>query len=243
MVFAAGLGTRLRPHTLHRPKALMSIEGTALLEIALDRLQYYGCTGAIVNVHHFGDQIIDFIETRHWGNMEVVISDERACLLDTGGGLKKASWYLKDAPFVIYNADILTTIHIADLYQAHLHSGALATLAVRHRDSSRVFLFDENDELCGWRNTKTGEERLSRPATHPAAMAFSGIHVASPAIYDFMPADKQVFSMVDVYLEAAKTNPVTAFCHDNDLWLDIGSLENLARAQQGGLKVWLPGEQ
>ena len=240
MVFAAGLGTRLRPYTSFRPKALMDIEGTTLLEIALDRLQYYGCTGAIVNVHHFGDQVIDFIETRHWGNMEVLISDERAWLLDTGGGLKKAAWYLGDAPFLIYNADILSTIHLADLYHTHVASGALATLAVRHRDSSRVFLFDEENRLCGWRNTKTGEERMSRPVINPTAMAVSGIHAANPAIFDFMPGDQLVFSMVDVYLKAAESQYIAAYCHDNDRWLDIGSPENLEKARAGGLKPWLP---
>lgn len=239
MVFAAGLGTRLRPLTLQRPKALMTIEGITLLEITLARLQHHGCTGAIVNVHHLGDQIIDFIETRDWGGMELVISDERSLLMDTGGGLKKAAWYLKDAPFLICNADILTNLNLSDLYRTHVASGALASLAVRSRSSSRAFLFDERNTLCGWRNTKTGETRMSRQLEPTQTLSFSGVHAASPALFDYMPENKSVFSIIEVYLQAAATQQIQAYPHDQDLWIDIGSPETLAEAQAIGLKPWM----
>lgn len=231
MVFAAGLGTRLQPLTLTRPKALVEVGGKPLLEIALRNLERAGCTGAIVNVYYLADQIINWL-SRHSFDMEVLISDERDLLLDTGGGLLKAAWFLRDAPFLVYNSDIITDMNLAEFYRRHISSDALATLAVRRRSSSRYLLFDENGLLCGWRNAKTGEERTARPAAASEPMAFSGIHAVNPAIFDFMPAGQQVFSMIDVYLQAAATQLIRAYPHDADWWLDVGTPEALKKAAE-----------
>ncbi len=164
MLFAAGLGTRLRPLTDDRPKALVEVNGTPLLEIAIHRLIVAGCREIIVNVHHFAEQIIGFLKKNDHFGIRIAISDEREALLETGGGLKKAAWFFDDEkPFLVCNTDVLTNLDLQKFYQKHLESGALATLAVRNRPSSRSFLFDETMRLTGWQNTKTGETRWSKP--------------------------------------------------------------------------------
>lgn len=239
MLFAAGLGTRMRPLTLHRPKALLEIGRMTLLEIALRRLRFYGCTGVIVNVHYLAEQVIDFLQQSDWG-LEVVISDERDMLLETGGGLKKASWYLQDAPFLVVNADILTDVNLRTVYQTHLEGNDLVTLAVLKRTTSRYFLFDTDDLLCGWRNVKTGEERWSRRVDNAEAHAFSGVHVLDPAIFEWMPDDKEAFSIIDTYLQAAVTERLRAYHHNDDEWFDVGTPEVLEAVQQWPLAQWLP---
>lgn len=241
LVFAAGLGTRLRPLTNDRPKALVEVNGVTLLEVAIRRLVAAGCQEIIVNVHHFAEQVIDYlVKTKQFG-IEITISDERKLLLDTGGGLKKAAWFFDDGqPFLVCNADVLTDMNLADFYHHHLESGAIATLAVRRRQTSRYFLFDEDMHLCGWQNAKTGEERLvdtwqspffnsSIPHTFQP-FAFSGIHVISPAIFNWMPATEGPFSIIDVYLEAARTGLIFGFDHSVDEWLDVGKPEALEAA-------------
>ncbi len=162
LIFAAGLGTRLRPLTNDRPKSLVEVNGVTLLEIAIRRLIGAGCREIIVNVHHFAEQIIDFIEKNGQFGIQIAVSDEREQLLDTGGGLKKAAWFFDDGqPFLVCNADVLTDMDLAHFYQKHLESHAIATLAVRRRTTSRYFLFDEKMHLCGWQNAKTGEEKLA----------------------------------------------------------------------------------
>ncbi|MBL7794462.1 MAG: nucleotidyltransferase family protein [Saprospiraceae bacterium] len=222
MLFAAGLGTRLHPLTLSRPKALVEVGGKTLLEHALRHLQRNGCESVIINVHYLASQIIEWLDKNSF-EMEIAISDETDLLLDTGGGLQKAAWFLKDAPFLVYNTDILTNMNLAEFYRRHCAGDALATLAVRRRPSSRYLLFDENGLLCGWQHAKSGETRLSRAVPNPQALAFSGIHAVNPAIFNFMPANKQVFSMIDVYLHAAETQSIQAYPHDADIWFDIGT--------------------
>lgn len=252
MLFAAGLGTRLRPLTNDRPKALVEVNGVTLLEVAIRRLIAAGCQEIIVNVHHFEEQVIDFIEKNGQFGIRIAISDEREQLLDTGGGLKKAAWFFDDnVPFLVCNADVLTDMDLALFYQKHLESGALATLAVRQRTTSRYFLFDEKMRLSGWRNAKTGEEKLVmggsqlsvnswqlpygyNPSIVPThrPLAFSGIHAVSPAIFDWMPAEEDVFSIIDVYLNAAASGQVLGFDHSSDNWLDVGKPEALAVAAE-----------
>lgn len=233
MIFAAGLGTRLRPLTNDRPKALVEINGVPLLQIAVQRLRDAGVTGIIVNIHHFGEQIEAFLSQPQFSDINIAISDERDQLLDTGGGLRKAAWFFDDGqPFLVYNADILTTLDLRGLYAAHARSQALATLAVRERPASRAFLFDEDNRLCGWRNSDTGAERiaLARPRLYP--LAFSGIHVIHPRIFGMMPPAGEVFSIVETYLSLAQNETIMGFRHDQDLWLDVGKPEQLARAQE-----------
>lgn len=239
MIFTAGLGTRLRPLTNDRPKALIEINGVPLLQIAIERLRQAGVGEIIVNIHHFGAQIEAFLEQRYASSgLNIAISDERDRLLDTGGGLRKASWFFDDGrPFIIYNADILTTLDLKEMYAAHIRSGTLATLAVRDRPASRAFLFDEEDRLCGWRNSATGEERIVVEKRPLQALAFSGIHVVSPRIFERMPPAGTVFSIVDTYLSVAADERIAGFRHDADLWIDVGKPEQLARAQD----AW-PGE-
>ncbi len=219
-----------------------------LLEVAIRRLVAAGCRELIVNVHHFAEQIIEFLEKKEQFGIRIAISDEREQLLDTGGGLKKAAWFFEDGqPFLVCNADVLTDMDLALFYQKHLESGALATLAVRRRTTSRYFLFDEKMRLSGWRNSKTGEEKLvignsplvagiyfpvyPIPQTAYLQYAFSGIHAISPAIFDWMP-DEAVFSIVDVYLNAASGGQVFGYDHSADKWLDVGKPEALDAAAE-----------
>ncbi len=239
MLFAAGLGTRLRPLTDNRPKALVEVNGTPLLEIAIRRLIAAGCREVIVNVHHFAEQIIGFLKKNDHFGIRIAISDERETLLETGGGLKKAAWFFDDeTPFLVCNTDVLTNLDLQKFYQKHLESGALATLAVRNRPSSRSFLFDEKMHLTGWQNTKTGETRWCNPKyintqTHKhTPFAFSGIHALNPAIFDRMPDEEQKFSIVETYLQAAASETILGYPHDGDFWFDVGKPEALAKAAE-----------
>lgn len=229
MIFAAGLGTRLRPLTDKCPKALVKINGTPLLEIVIKKLRNHGFTKIIINIHHFGEQIIHFLEANNNFNLQIEISDERNLLLETGGALKKAASFLNDAPFLVCNADILTDMNLKTFYDFHCQSDALATLAVRKRATSRYLQFDAKNILSGWRNNKTGEVKIARQTEMIQDWAFSGIHVISPEIFHFMPSEDK-FSIIDVYLKAAQEHEIIAYPHDNDIWLDVGKPEAVQQA-------------
>jgi NDP-sugar pyrophosphorylase family protein len=232
MIFAAGLGTRLRPLTDNMPKALVPISGIPLLEITIRRLKRYGFREIIVNIHHFGEQIVDFLAQKDHFGIDITISDERDQLLDTGGGLKKAAWFLQDAPFLLLNADVVTNLDLGAFYQAHLSSGSMATLAILQRSSSRYLLFDDNKQLSGWRNDKTGERRLSRlpGGKKPEDWAFSGIHAISPSFFDYLSPTESVFSIIDTYLDASAQETITGYPHPDDIWLDVGKAPQLEKA-------------
>jgi NDP-sugar pyrophosphorylase family protein len=231
MIFAAGLGTRLRPHTNDKPKAMVPINGMPLLEIAIRRLKKFGFRQIIVNVHHFAHLIEDFIDTNNAFGIDITISDERELLLETGGGLKKAAAFFGNEPFLVCNTDILNDLDLKAFYDFHQQSNAIATLAVRNRSTSRYLIFNHEKHLVGWRNIKTGEEKWSRTADKHEDWAFSGIHVIDPKIFAFMP-DKAVFSIIDVYLKAAQTEIIQAFPHNNSIWLDVGKPHALEEATQ-----------
>ncbi|MCX6168877.1 MAG: nucleotidyltransferase family protein [Ignavibacteriales bacterium] len=233
LILAAGLGTRLQPLTDKIPKALVEINGITLLEITIKRLITAGFKRIIINVHHFADQIINFIEEKNKFGIEIEISDERELLLDTGGGLKEASWFFGNGkPFLIHNVDILTDIDLSDLYNDHLSSNSIVTLAVQKRKSSRYFLFDEEKYLCGWENVKTNERKMSRESNGELTqLAFSGIHIADPSMFKLMPSEK-VFSIVDFYLSIASQNRISYFDHSNSLFIDLGKKENLEEAEK-----------
>ncbi|NBC07890.1 MAG: nucleotidyltransferase family protein, partial [Bacteroidetes bacterium] len=184
------------------------------------------------NIHHFGQQLIDFLEKRQHFGIRITISDERGELLNTGGGLKKAAAFFDDEPFLLYNTDVLSNIDLHALRAAHLRKKALATLAVRQRETSRYLLFDERLQLCGWQNARSGEARLSRDKPGLVPLAFSGIHVLSPEVFRFMPEGQSVFSIIDVYLEAAKTELIYGYRHDDSFWLDVGKHPALTKAEQ-----------
>ena len=232
IIFAAGLGTRLRPITNSIPKALVPIKGHPLLEIAILRLKAAGCRDIIVNIHHFGEQIVDFLAQKDHFGIDITISDERDQLLDTGGGLKKAAWFLQDAPFLLLNADVVTNLNLGAFYQKHLVSGSMATLAIRQRSSSRYLLFDSNKQLSGWRNDKTGERRLSRlPGGKKLEdWAFSGIHAINPSFFDYLSSPESVFSIIDTYLDASAQETITGYPHQDDIWLDVGKIPQLEKA-------------
>jgi len=227
MILAAGLGTRLRPLTNNRPKALVEIKGRTLLEITLARLRSFGIREVIVNVHHFADLIADYLASNDNFEMRIVISREEM-LLDTGGGLKKASWFFleqgSDEPFLVHNVDVLSAIDLARMLQFHRENRALATLAVQQRHSARQLLFDNQIQLRG---------RKSSGSDAPAgcqAFAFCGIHLISPRIFSLM-SEEGAFSIIDTYLRlASRGERIFGFRADQYYWRDLGTAENVARA-------------
>jgi NDP-sugar pyrophosphorylase family protein len=240
MIFAAGLGTRLRPITDVIPKALVKIGDTPLLEYAIKKLLLHGFEEIIINVHHYPEKIISFLKENNNFGADISISDENELLLDTGGGLKKASaFFAGDDPLLIYNCDIVTDLNLRNFYDYHLEQNALCTLAVRKRESSRYLLFDKDNTLCGWENKKTGEIKHARKSnTELIQMAFSGIHVMSPAAFELFP-DKKVFSLIDFYLMIADNNIIRGFDHTYSQWADIGKLEVLEQMQHEKLEEYL----
>lgn len=233
MLLSAGVGSRLKPLTDLCPKALVEVGGMTLLERAVRLLKRHSVEEIILNVHHFGDLIDRFLKEKADFGIKIAVSDERDLLLDTGGGLKKASWFFQnDGPFLVYNVDILTDLDLGALYRAHLQSDCLATLAVRRRPANRRLLFGEDLALLGWRNHKTGETRWCGPEDRLAGeFAFSGIQVFDPAIFEYFP-EARVFSLVELYLRAGTTGRVFGYLHDDSLWMDAGKIEDLAQAEE-----------
>ncbi|GAK52074.1 nucleotidyl transferase [Candidatus Moduliflexus flocculans] len=235
MIFAAGLGTRLRPLTDSCPKALMSINGLPLLELVIRRLERAGVREIIINAHHFADRIVEFVHQRKSSATALHVSDERDLLRDTGGGLKHAAQFFNDnTPFFAHNVDVISDVDLSALYRYHCaQPDALATLCVLDRPSSRKLLFDASGALCGWEHRGRGEQKISRMPADGIwrAFAFSGIHVISPELFMYMP-EQPVFSIIDVYLSAASTRRILAYQHDQENWFDIGTSERLAQAAQ-----------
>jgi NDP-sugar pyrophosphorylase family protein len=236
MILAAGLGTRLRPLTNDRPKALVEIGGRTLLELTLARLASFGVRDVIVNVHHFADLVIQYLKANNNFGLQVEISREEL-LLDTGGGLKKASWFFVqdpdrlDEPFILHNVDVVSTIDFHRLLNFHNENRALATLAVQERESSRYLLFDEQGELCGRRIGRDHEPELVRSTPNLQALAFSGIHMISPRLLTNM-TEEGVFSIIATYLRlAGQDEKIVAFRADEYYWRDLGKLDDLRQAE------------
>lgn len=233
MVLAAGLGTRLRPLTNERPKALVEIQGHTLLEITLMRLRDFGIKEVIVNAHHFADSMFEYLREHGNFGMKIEVSREDV-LLDTGGGLKQAGWFFQDTPepFLLHNVDVLSNIDLAAMVDAHHVNKALATLAVQERETSRYLLFDERMLLCGRQTGKTGEPEIARPSKSRQALAFAGIHVISPRLLALM-SEEGIFSIIDVYLRLAGTGEkISAFRADEYYWRDVGTTKSLEAAAQ-----------
>lgn len=227
MILAAGIGTRMLPLTANRPKALIKIQEVPLLQHSILYLKYFGVNEIIVNVHHHAGQIIDFLKANRNFGIRIAISDEQDQLLDTGGGLFKARWFFNDnKPFFLTTSDVITDLSLKSLYDFHLVHKPLATLAVKRRTSTREFIFDEQYNLCGWRNNITGETRLSRKPESPLQIAFSTIHVIDPALFGLI-TEKGPFSMTDLYLRLAKDHIIKGFEHDKSNWFECGRIENL----------------
>jgi NDP-sugar pyrophosphorylase family protein len=235
MVLAAGLGTRLRPLTDDRPKALVELGGRTLLEITLTRLKSFGISDVVVNVHYFADLIVGYLKANDNFGMRVEVSREDV-LLDTGGGLKNAGgFFLQDSgsgnePFVLHNVDVISTIDLHRMVKFHSDHQALATLAVRDRETSRYLLFDDKLQLCGRRSGRDGNSELVRPAEHTHALAFSGVHVISTRLIRMMIEDG-IFSIVDCYLRlAGQGKEIVAFRTDEYYWRDLGRMDDLKLA-------------
>ncbi len=230
MILAAGLGTRLKPLTLDRPKALVELKGQPLLGTLIEKLKSNGFDEIIVNVHHFAEQVTDYLKARDFFDISMKISDERGQLLDTGGGLKKASCFFREnETFLLHNVDVFTDIDYKDMFRQHYEQEALATLAVRQRESSRYLLFDEDMNLSGWKNQKTGEKQLSRPEKRLKPFAFSGIHVIETEIFKYLP-ETGPFSIIDAYLRVSKRHPIKGYAHDKGMWIDLGTPAKLEEA-------------
>ena len=237
MILAAGLGTRLRPLTNDRPKALVTVAGRTLLELTLSRLRKFGVNEVILNVHHFADMIVDYLEANQNFGMHIEISREDA-LLDTGGGLKKAAWFFlegrgpRDEPFIVHNVDVLSTIDLDHMVRFHSEHNALATLAVQERDTSRPLLFNENGQLCGRRTSRDAETEWALAAQQVNQLAFCGIHVLSPRIFADLP-EQGAFSIIPAYLRlASHGESILAFRADEYYWRDLGRPENIAEAER-----------
>jgi len=234
MILAAGLGTRLRPLTDNRPKALVQIAGHTLLEITLSRLRTFGIREVIINVHHYADMIIEYLKRNDDFGMHIVVSREEV-LLDTGGGLKKAGYFfLEDSnsaeqAFILHNVDVISTIDFRRMVQFHTENRALATLAVQDRKTSRYLLFDEQLQLCG-RRSGSEEAELVRSSQQVRALAFSGVHVISPRLFQMM-TEQGAFSIITSYLHlAAQGEQILAFRADDYHWRDVGKPDNVVQA-------------
>ncbi len=246
MVLAAGLGTRLRPLTNDRPKALVEVCGRSLLEITLTRLRDFGIRDVIINVHHYADMVMDRVKAAGNFGMNIEFSREDV-LLDTGGGLKKAAWFLgksgdrsddpgasatTEDPFILHNVDVTSTIDLQLMVEAHKKSGALATLAVQERKTSRYLLFNDQLELCGRRLVKEEQTEIVRPSQNIAELAFAGIHVISPRIFPLLTGDG-IFSIIPAYLRlAVQGEKIQAFRADQYYWRDLGKPENIRQAEE-----------
>lgn len=233
MILAAGRGTRLQPLTHSTPKALVHAGGMSLLERLIRKLKTQGFDHIVINVHHLSSQIRDFLTEKENFGMHINISDEDDALLETGGGILHAAGFLKGKdPFLVHNVDILSDLDLARLWQSHARSGALATLAVKKRNTSRYLLFDTQLRLKGWENRKSGEEIIpvvDGTKHELTPLAFSGIHVISPEIFDLFE-EQGAFSIIKAYLRLCPNHSINAYRHDDGLWIDAGKPEGLQLA-------------
>ncbi len=235
MIFAAGLGTRLKPITDTIPKALVPIAGKTLLEHTIIKLKSEGFTDIVINVHHFAGQIIDFLKANNNFGIDIKISDESGELLETGGGIRKAAPLLGSEPFLIHNVDIISNVKLSELYDAHIRSGADSTLLVSSRKSSRALLFDYNFNLKAWRNNSTGEvktpfESLDINSLQP--YAFSGIHIFSPSLFPYMENYPAKFPIIDFYLDTCNKTKIKASVNEDLRLIDVGKLDSLEEAER-----------
>jgi N-acetyl-alpha-D-muramate 1-phosphate uridylyltransferase len=230
MILAAGLGTRFKPWTETHPKALARVNGKSLLERNILYLQSAGIKDVLVNVHHFPDQIRHAIIVQDGWGSNISISDESQQVLETGGGLKKAADFFDEEPFLLMNVDILTDLDLKTMIAFHLEKKPMATLAVTDRKSSRCFLFDQQSRLCGWKNIKTGEEKIARTTRPLYQKAFSGIHIISPEIFPLITQEGK-FSIVDVYLEMAPHHSILGYDHSGSKLVDVGRTESVTIAE------------
>jgi MurNAc alpha-1-phosphate uridylyltransferase len=232
MIFAAGLGTRFKPWTDAHPKALAIVNGKSLLQRNIEYLQQYGITDVVVNVHHFSDQIIEAVKRYNGWGSNIIISDETREVLETGGGLLKAKDLLKnDEPFITLNVDILTDLDLNKLLAFHQQHKPLISFGVTDRKTSRYFLFDEDDRLCGWRNVKTNEEKISINKPNLVQKAYSCVVVFQPEIFSLI-RQRGKFSLTESYLDLAAEHLILGYDHSGDKLVDVGKPESVAEAEK-----------
>jgi NDP-sugar pyrophosphorylase family protein len=231
LIFAAGLGTRFKPWTDKHPKALAIVNGKTLLQRNIEYLQQFDIREVVVNIHHFPDQILDAIKKNGGWGSKVLISDESDEVLETGGGLLKAKELLKGERFLTINVDILTDANIKPLIVHHEQNSSDITLAVTQRETSRYLLFNRYNRLCGWRNEKTGEEKIAMQSGKLSPKAYSGIALFEPTVLELIPFTGK-FSLIDVYLALAPHNKITGYDHTGDRLLDVGKPDSVGRAEK-----------
>ena len=234
LIFAAGLGTRLKEHTADKPKALVLLAGKPLLQHAIEKLMMHQITDITVNVFHFADQIIAFLENNPFPGLKIHISDERDELLDTGGGLRNAATFLTGhEPILIYNVDVISNLNLNLLENHHRQSGALVTLVVRQRETARYLMFDKQLQLSGWKNFSNGETKICREENFPKATpyAFSGIQIVQPEIFSLI-SETGKFPIMDLYLRLAKKEKVAGFIDTSTTWMDLGKPDQLPLAEK-----------
>jgi len=232
MIFAAGLGTRLYPLTIDKPKALVEIAGKTLLQMAIEKVSQAGYHDLVINVHHFGDQIIRFLEKHDNFGLNINVSDERNQLLDTGGGILKAStWLDGDQAFLVYNVDVLSNIDLQLFRKYHEEQGGLATLAVRERKTARYLAFDKTMQLLGWRNIKTGDEIIARNMQNCSLMAYSGIQLIEPEIFKLI-TETGNFPLIPLYLRLASDHRIMGYIDQSSLWMDLGKPDQIKEAEK-----------
>jgi NDP-sugar pyrophosphorylase family protein len=231
MILAAGLGTRLKPFTDKHPKALAIVNGKTLLQRNIEYLSSFGFTDIIVNVHHFAEQVINTLKHNNGFGAAITISNEEDKVLETGGGLLKAKDFFDEKPFALMNVDVLTNLDLLVMMKQHKQLKGVATLAVTSRITTRYFLFNDEGLLCGWKNIKTNEQKMSREESIYREKAFSGVHIISPELFKMIPF-KGKFSLVDVYLYVAKSEDLYAFDHSGEKFIDVGKPESIAKAEQ-----------
>lgn len=232
LILAAGLGTRLQPLTHTIPKALVPVAGKPMIRHLIERLAEHGVSDFVVNLYHHAGRLNDYLLSVDIPGVTIQCSDEKETLLETGGALKRAASFFCDGkPFLVHNVDVWTNLDPNLLLKNHLQTGALVTLAVRNRMSSRYFLFDDAMQLCGWENRKKGEKILLKEGLEDITpLAFSGIQIIDPAIFSFFPPEDR-FSLVSFYLSSVPSSGIRGYIHDDEYWYDLGTPENIARVE------------
>lgn len=234
-IFAAGLGTRLKPLTDTMPKALVPVGGKPLLYHVIEKLKSAGIKKIVINIHHFGEMIVDYVKENNNFGIEIVFSDERQMLLETGGAIKHAVDLLGDEPFLIHNVDILSNVDIKALINAHTESNSAATLLVSKRNSTRALLFSSDGNLTAWTNKTTGEVKTPYSDIEISNLnefAFSGIHIFTPRLFKYFGAYPEKFSIIDFYLNTCKEEKIKAYTQTNLQLLDVGKLDSLEKAEE-----------
>ncbi len=232
LIFAAGLGTRLKPLTDTMPKAMVPVNGKPLVQILIEKLKSVGVTEIVINVHHFAQQIIDFVKANDSFGIDIKFSDETDMLLETGGGLKKASKLFSNTePILVHNVDILSNADLESLYSGARHT----TMLVSERKTQRYLLFDDSNRLVGWTNIATGEVKSPFRDINPDnyhKYAFSGIQVFNQELLPYMDNWDGKFSIIDFYLSICDKVEIKCKADKELQLLDVGKLDTIAKAEE-----------